>query len=226
MRKILILIFVLGVFYRPAVLTAPENNFSNSYQSYSYYDISRELDELLEELARMEEELNIIKEERRFIEEKTNYIMSQNDKVEVHEAEYIVKVIKRETDKYENVDFNVVLAQIKQESNFNKNAVGKDLDTGLTQILPSTGEDIAQKMKIENYTYEMLFDIDMNIKMGVFYLDEKIEMAKRYTDDKDVQLRLGLVAYNAGPRAFWDFRDEGKYRNEYHYHVLRHLEGI
>lgn len=152
------------------------------------------------------------------------YIRSVNPNISSEDANKIVEIVYIECEKY---GFNprVIFSQIMQESGFNPKAVGKDKDTGLMQILPSTGKEIAMKMGIENYKYEMLFDIETNIKMGMWYLNQNFERASRYTKDDDKRLRLALVAYNAGTRAFYDFKN-GKYRNDYHEHVLRHYSSF
>lgn len=163
-------------------------------------------------------ELMVIQHSK-FVTKKADYIMSKNDLIDEVSARRIVFAIENEVSKYPEIDFDVIMAQIEQESNFNPYLVGTHEDSGLMQILPDTGAWIARKMELDRYN---LFNIENNIAMGVWYLNEQMKQAKSYTDDADEQLRLALVAYNAGPRAFTDFKN-GEYRNNYHEHVLRRI---
>ena len=86
-----------------------------------------------------------------------------------------------------------VYSIIKAESNFNKNAKSAKGATGLMQIMPSTGEFIADKLKLNSYD---LYSPKDNIRFGCFYL--------RYLFNKFNDVNTVLGAYNAG---------EGKVRN-------------
>ena len=89
-------------------------------------------------------------------------------------------------DKYCNkygVDKNLVLAIIKQESNFNPNAVSSAGAKGLMQIMD---------FNLESYEVENPFDIDENIEAGVKHI-------KSYLDMYDENIEMALMAYNAGP---------------------------
>jgi len=59
------------------------------------------------------------------------------------------------------------------------------------QIKPSTGEWIGEKLKVTNFSEEMLYDPEINIKMGCWYLDY---LFKYYDGD----IKLVLAAYNGG----------------------------
>ncbi len=59
---------------------------------------------------------------------------------------------------------------IKQESDYNPNAVSKSNAKGLMQLLPSTAQDIAGKLDIKDKDIN-LFDPDQNIRMGCYYMD-------------------------------------------------------
>lgn len=90
-----------------------------------------------------------------------------------------------------NIDSMLVFAVIKAESNFNENAVSKKGAVGLMQITPKTGEYIADLMNDKTYKNEKLFEPEMNIKYGCFYL-------KRMINQYDGNIELALMAYNAG----------------------------
>ena len=73
-----------------------------------------------------------------------------------------------------------------------ENAVSKKGAIGLMQIMPDTGLWIAEKLKLENFQKEDLFDIEKNIMIGVWYVG--------YLADKfDGNLINTIAAYNAGP---------------------------
>ena len=84
----------------------------------------------------------------------------------------------------------LVCAVIQTESKFNKEAVSKKGAGGLMQILDSTAYWLAPKIGIEDFTYEQIFDPEINIRLGCFYL----AMLERQYDSMNV----ALCAYNAG----------------------------
>ena len=98
-------------------------------------------------------------------------------------------VINKYSKEY-NLDPLFVLSIIKAESKFDSNAKSHKDDYGLMQITDSTGEWIASQMKIKNFSENMLYDEETNIKMGCWYLNN---LYKEF-GDKD----LVIAAYNAG----------------------------
>ena len=88
----------------------------------------------------------------------------------------------------EKVELSLVLAVMKTESNFNKNAVSNKGAIGLMQLMPQTAKYISLKL---GYQGEIdLFSIDTNIYLGVLYL--------KYLSEKFLSLEQVLWAYNAG----------------------------
>lgn len=85
----------------------------------------------------------------------------------------------------------MVAAVIKTESNFNVFAKSAKDARGLMQITPSTGKWIADKLHIESYNDDMLFDPEINIRFGSWYI--------RYLyDTYDNNMILSFAAYNGG----------------------------
>ena len=86
-----------------------------------------------------------------------------------------------------NVDENLVYAVIKNESNFDSNAISRVGAKGLMQIMESTAEDVAKELELEEYD---LLSPEDNIKIGIKYLSDLIQ--------KYGETSLALAAYNAG----------------------------
>lgn len=94
-------------------------------------------------------------------------------------------------DKYSkefNLDKSLVYSTINVESSFKPNSVSKSNAMGLMQILPTTANEIANKLNITNYD---ILDVDTNIHFGCYYLRYLLNLY-------DQNLTNTLMAYNAG----------------------------
>lgn len=91
----------------------------------------------------------------------------------------------------DHVDPALVASVILVESKFNQAASSHRGAHGLMQIMPETGQWIAEQMDMPDYTPEKLNDVRTNIKMGTWYL---AYLLKEYDGNKV----LALAAYNAG----------------------------
>lgn len=114
----------------------------------------------------------------------TEYVLKQlypvgySEYVEVYAKQY-------------KLDKNLVYSMIKAESGFDSQAISPRDAKGLMQILDSTGEWAAQKIKIENFETSMLLEPETNIRIGCWYISTLI---KQFDQNVDV----ALAAYNAG----------------------------
>jgi len=99
----------------------------------------------------------------------------------VEYSEYVEKY----SEEY-GVDKFLVYAIIKNESNFISEAVSIKEAKGLMQLMNSTAEELANKLNIENE----LYDDEINIQLGVFYLAELLQRYENYL--------IAVAAYNAG----------------------------
>lgn len=89
-----------------------------------------------------------------------------------------------------DVDPLLVLSVIKTESDFNESALSNRGAKGLMQIMDKTGEWAAEEIGVNYFMPNMLFDPELNIRMGCWYL-ANLEM--EFTD-----LDLVIAAYNGG----------------------------
>jgi len=90
------------------------------------------------------------------------------------------------------VDPLLFLALTRQESGFDSEAVSYAGATGLTQVMPATGADIARALGESGYRPEMLTRPVVSVRYGVYYLGMLLD---RYHRD----WIAALVGYNAGP---------------------------
>lgn len=90
------------------------------------------------------------------------------------------------------VDPYLAAAVIHCESSNNKDAVSPVGAVGLMQIMPDTGAWIAEKLEMDDFTEERLFEPEVNVRMGCWYIDY-------LTDRFHGNMTLVLAAYNAGP---------------------------
>lgn len=101
--------------------------------------------------------------------------------------EYFVEKYSQEY----NLDKYLVYGVIRTESRFDKFAVSSADAKGLMQLTDETGRDCAKKVGISRYDENALFDPEINIQLGCYYLSNLIKIY----NDKDV----AIAAYNAGP---------------------------
>ncbi|MBC8231726.1 tetratricopeptide repeat protein, partial [bacterium] len=78
-------------------------------------------------------------------------------------------IINKYSQKYE-LDPFFVISMIRTESGYGAEAISSAGAYGLMQIMPSTGEEIAQKLKIRPFKPNMLFQPETNIHIGIWYM--------------------------------------------------------
>ncbi len=110
--------------------------------------------------------------------------------VEKYAFPYKYKDVVDEYSKEYNLNPLFVLSIIKAESKFNPDAHSHKGAYGLMQITEDTGKWIADQMGIQNFSGDMLYDENLNIKMGCWYLNNLYQEF----GDRD----LVISAYNAG----------------------------
>ena len=89
-----------------------------------------------------------------------------------------------------DVDPYLVTAVIRAESKFDPEAESTAGARGLMQIMPETGEWVAEKLALEDFDREQLFQPEVNICIGTWYLSD--------LRDEFADIVLVLAAYNGG----------------------------
>ncbi len=109
-----------------------------------------------------------------------------------------------------------IAAVICTESRFNEHAESVKGAVGLMQILPDTGTWAAEKIGIENYSADRLWEPEINIRIGCWYL--------AYLGDMfDGDLQKVFAAYNAGPGNVKDWLEDGELVNIQHAETENYL---
>ena len=99
------------------------------------------------------------------------------------------KLVDTYSKKYD-INTSVIYALIRSESFFDKEVVSSAGAVGLTQLMSPTAGEIAQKLRIKEYS---LTDPETNIMFGTYYLSELIRRG-------DGSLLRAFFSYNAGFR--------------------------
>lgn len=96
----------------------------------------------------------------------------------------------------------LLFAMIRQESAFDPTAVSRSGARGLMQLMPATGRELAQRLRL-SFSNGRLSDPEFNIRLGSKYFRQLLEM---FSGNEE----LALAGYNGGPyriKRLW--RDEG-----------------
>lgn len=108
------------------------------------------------------------------------------------------------------LDPYLVAGLIRQESEFNPDAVSRAGALGLMQVMPAVGRELARRLGVSGYSTRRLHDPDLSLRFGTFHLKEAL-------DQFDNDLELTLAAYNAGPNraetwiTWGDFKEPGEF---------------
>jgi soluble lytic murein transglycosylase len=92
----------------------------------------------------------------------------------------------------QGIDTFLLAGLIRQESEFNPQAVSRAKAYGLTQIRPGTGRQFARTVGMRSLATRQLFQPETNLKIGTSILRSML-------DDNGGALERTLASYNAGP---------------------------
>lgn len=89
-----------------------------------------------------------------------------------------------------DLDPALILAVIKTESGFREDVQSRAGAQGLMQLMPATAEEMAQQMGLVDFKPEDVWNPEVNIALGSFYLNRLVNIFGC--------IELALAAYNAG----------------------------
>lgn len=115
-------------------------------------------------------------------------------------------VVRRYSLSY-GVDFRVILAIIKQESQFNSEALSERGARGFMQLMPVTNAEIADELQLSNPELPK-----RNLQAGIYYFAKLYELFKGMRAED--RLSFALAAYNAGPGRIYDAQELAAYLGE------------
>lgn len=113
------------------------------------------------------------------------------------------KDIKADAEK-NGLDPYMVAALIRQETEFNPDAVSNKSAYGLMQLLPSVGRAMARQEGMRHFETRELLNPATNIRLGTLYL-------KQMLDKFNGQPEYAFAAYNAGDNRVTDWQSIGNY---------------
>lgn len=166
---------------------------AGAFQPYFPGESSPEVAELRAKLAAQEAHLARLEEEATLYEEADRLgivTAVQASRLPERQQRRLAMAIVREA-RRNKVDPMLVVAVIRCESSFNNYAVSHVGAMGLMQVMPDTGNYLADKAGFKLQRHTNLFDSELNVELGTAYLANLIE---RFGSPE-----RALVAYNAGP---------------------------
>ncbi len=104
---------------------------------------------------------------------------------------YYYELVQKMANNY-HMDPYLIWSIMREESHFNTFAESRAGARGLMQIILSTGEWIAEKLNYKEYEPDLLYEPELNIDLGAWYLQYLLD---RF-DDSNI---LVISGYNAGP---------------------------
>jgi soluble lytic murein transglycosylase len=120
----------------------------------------------------------------------TRHLKNENINIEDVTARMISRVVYEESAHY-GLDYRLVLALMKIESNYQDDAVSPKGARGLLQVKPSVAKFIAQDAGIRWDGHRTLDAPDSNIKIGIHFFSQLIKEFEN--------INVALKAYNMGP---------------------------
>lgn len=118
------------------------------------------------------------------------FLKEQTKRLSDDDASVIAKIVYEESQK-KNLDYRLVLAIMKIESNFRHDVISRKGARGLLQVKPSLAKYIARDVGVQWKDDSTLDEPAMNIKIGVHHFSSLI-------DDFE-SVSMALHAYHVGP---------------------------
>ena len=118
-----------------------------------------------------------------------DYLKSKKVKADDEKLKAIANHVYEESREYD-VDYRLILAVMKVESNFRSDAVSKRGARGLLQITPGLARHVSRDIGVPVKESKALHEPEKNIKIGVNHISGLL--------DKFENLKTALHAYNVG----------------------------
>ncbi|OPY76474.1 MAG: lytic murein transglycosylase [Syntrophorhabdus sp. PtaU1.Bin050] len=141
-----------------------------------------------------------------------NHVQDQNVDLEEEKLKTIAEMVYDESVRC-NVDYRLVLAIMKVESNFKDDAVSEQGARGLLQVKPSLAKYIASDAGVKWRGDKTLDEPDKNIKIGVHFFSRLVE-------DFDENIHMALHAYHVGPTRLRAILTEKKKPGKYYLNLV------
>jgi soluble lytic murein transglycosylase len=106
----------------------------------------------------------------------------------------------------QNLDPYLVASLIRQESEFNPNAVSRANAYGLMQLLPVVGKAQAKRMGVKRFTAGTLLNPQLNLRLGTANLRQVLDRFNGVPE-------YALAAYNAGDVPVRNWMGENNYKD-------------
>jgi peptidoglycan lytic transglycosylase len=100
------------------------------------------------------------------------------------------------------MDPHLVAAVVREESAYDPKAVSRVGAVGLMQLMPYTGEWVANRVGLTPFNAELLMDGSTNVRLGSWYLQHLVEQFNG-------NIVLAVASYNAGPEAVGRWAGKG-----------------
>ncbi|NLI60427.1 MAG: lytic transglycosylase domain-containing protein [Clostridiales bacterium] len=140
------------------------------------------------------------------------FIQSSYVQKRIYPLKYKNEVIK--FSKEYKLDPHLVMGIIWVESKFKPDATSNRDARGLMQIIPRTGEWIADQVGLSPYDDGMLYDPEINIRFGCWYF---AYLLKVFNED----IELALASYNGGMGNVMKWLNDNRYSED-----GKHLKNI
>jgi len=141
------------------------------------------------------------------------FIKAKNIRLQEDTLKRMATTVYEESQLYE-LDYRLILAVVKVESNFRNEAVSRRGARGLMQIKPALAKYIAKDAGVSWGGNNCLSEPEKNIKLGVYHLSQLMD------DFKD--MAVALHAYNTGPAKLKGklFQENSEPKNKFARRVL------
>jgi soluble lytic murein transglycosylase len=127
----------------------------------------------------------------RVVKDIETYVQKENTRLSDLQTAAIARLVYRESCRY-GIDYRLILAVMKVESNFRQDAVSCKGALGLLQVKPSVGKSVARRIGMDWTGKAQLKEPQKNIRIGVHHLSGLM---------KDfAHLPAALDAYNKGAK--------------------------